>query len=99
MSERTRALTLCMLCPSPCRRVWPAAESDQSEAITPSALAMVAVMLGRGAIVPSADVAAALGRTAMAKTCRAACPYDFDIAGHVEAVLGEALARAGAPHA
>lgn len=96
MSDQTAALTLCMLCPSPCRRMWPADRKEQNEAITPSSLSLVAVMLERGEIALGDEVVEALGRTEMARTCRAGCPYDYDIAGYVQAVLEEAVLRTNA---
>jgi hypothetical protein len=79
-------LAFCATCPNPCRRAWPAGASPQLETVTPSALALLALMVVRGEVRSDAATLALLERTEMARHCRVACPYDYDIAGLVERV-------------
>lgn len=81
-----RTLRFCSFCPNLCRSAWPSDAVPQTESVTPSALARLAVALADGHFPPDSAAMAALRRTGMAAACRVACPYGHDIAGLVEAV-------------
>lgn len=89
------SLRLCMLCPAQCRRFWERSQPEQSEVITPSSLAMLAVFVAQDVIVLDESVRQALQRRDMAKVCRAGCPHDLDVAGSIDCLVGERL-EAGA---
>jgi hypothetical protein len=80
------ALRFCSFCPNLCRSAWPADALPQTESVTPSALARLAVAVALGRIAADPAAVAALRRTAMAAACRPACPYGHPIAALVDAV-------------
>ena len=75
---------LCACCPCPCRRVIASDAQEQIETATPSAMAMIALAVLDGAL--DFDLAAqrAFSRTEMIRPCKAACPYELDIAGAID---------------
>ncbi len=83
MTETLAVLAFCATCPNPCRRAWPADAAVQLEAITPSALALLALAVARRQVRADAETLALLDQTEMARQCRPACPYDHDIAALV----------------
>ncbi|WP_291296367.1 hypothetical protein [Elioraea sp.] len=91
MADAMATLRFCAWCPNLCRSAWPDG-APQREASTPSALSALTLMLAERRVAPDASIAAALGDTAMAEACRAACPYGYDIPAAVAAVAGAAHA-------
>jgi hypothetical protein len=83
-AKELEALRFCGFCPNLCRSAWPATAHVQTETVTPSAMALLAVAVIDKRVAVDRDVVAALEQTAMARTCRSACPYRHDIAGIVE---------------
>lgn len=81
------ALRFCSFCPNLCRSAWPDDAQPQTESVTPSALARLAVALAHRQIPFDAAARDALGRNEMAIACRVACPYGHDIAGLVADVV------------
>jgi hypothetical protein len=84
-------LRICACCPNPCRRAIPATAPLQLEAHTPSALALLAVLVFEGTVPFTRDIARLLGRLEAAEHCRAACVYGFDIPSLIRRVQVEAL--------
>ena len=83
-AKEIEALRFCSFCPNLCRSAWPATERVQTETVTPSAMSLLAIAVIDKRVAVDRDVVAALRQTAMARTCRSACPYQHDIAGIVE---------------
>ena len=73
-AKQIQALRFCGFCPNLCRSAWPANERTQTETVTPSAMARLAIAVIDKRVAADRDVVAALGQTAMARTCRSACP-------------------------
>jgi hypothetical protein len=86
-------LRICAFCPNPCRRALPASYPVQIETYTPSALALLAVLLDDGAVQLSTEVAQTLDSLQVAEQCRPACVYGFDIPALIRRVRQEALAQ------
>ncbi len=86
MNER-ELFRFCACCPNPCRRAIPADLAAQRESETPSALSMIALAVIDGELAFDAPVRLALARTEAAHACRAACPYDLDIASAIDTFL------------
>ena len=84
MSTDRENFVLCACCPCPCRRLIAAEAQEQIETATPSAMSMIALAVLDGAMDVDAAVRQAFGRTAVIRPCRAACPYDLDIAGAID---------------
>lgn len=80
------ALRFCSFCPNLCRSAWPDDAQPQTENVTPSALARLALALVQREIACDATTARALRQTEMAVACRSACPYGHDIAALVAGV-------------
>lgn len=77
-------LRFCAYCPNPCRS---ALEDDTAylESQTPSALALLAVLVEDRALAWSADVDTALADDSVAVRCRERCPYGYDIPAELAA--------------
>jgi hypothetical protein len=86
-------LRFCACCPNPCRRAMPADAPRQAETVTPSALALIALAVIDGHLPFNADARRVLQHTEQARACRAACPYDHDIAGTIDALVAQQEAR------
>lgn len=84
MSTDRENFVLCACCPCPCRRLIAAEAQEQIETATPSAMSMIALAVLDGAMDVDAAVRQAFGRTEVIRPCRAACPYDLDIAGAID---------------
>lgn len=84
MTTDRENFVLCACCPCPCRRLISAEAQEQIETATPSALSMIALAVLDGAMDVDAAVRQAFGRTDVIRPCRAACPYDLDIAGAID---------------
>lgn len=79
----------CACCPCPCRRALPADAPCQTESVTPSGLALIALAVIDGQLPRDAATRAALRRTDMARLCRPACPYGLDTATAIEALSAQ----------
>lgn len=86
-------LRFCACCPNPCRRAIPADAPVQVETQTPSALALIALAVIDGELPFDADARRVLRRTEQARLCRAACPYDHDIAGAIDTLVAQQEAQ------
>ena len=84
MNDARQLMRFCACCPNPCRRAIPPDAARQVESETPSAMAMIALAVIDGQLPYDADVRDSLARTGVTRLCRAACPYDYDIAGAIE---------------
>lgn len=91
-------LRFCAYCPNPCRRAVPAERALQVETETPSAMSLIALAVVDGQLPFDADARRVLARTEVTRQCRVACPYDYDIAGAIEAVVKEREASNGQAH-
>lgn len=87
MTTERENFVLCACCPCPCRRVIAAQAQEQIETATPSAMSMIALAVLDGALDFDAAVRQAFSRTEVIRPCRAACPYDLDIAGAVDRLV------------
>jgi hypothetical protein len=84
MNQYREMLRFCACCPNPCRRAIPAEHARQVESETPSALALIGLSLIDKRLEFDPEVNDMLSRTEMTRLCRAACPYDHDIAGAID---------------
>jgi hypothetical protein len=83
-------LRICACCPNPCRRAIPAKSPLQLEAQTPSALALLAILVSERTVPYTPEVEGVLGRLEAAEHCRGACVYGYDIPSLVRRVQGTA---------
>lgn len=84
MTTERENFMLCACCPCPCRRNIAVEGQEQIETATPSAMSLIALAVLDEAIDVDAAVRTAFGRTKAIRSCRAACPYDLDIAGAID---------------
>lgn len=84
MRTPRETMVLCACCPAPCRRVIDAAQPEQIETKTPSAMALIALAVMDGEMDLDDDVRQALSRTPAIRACQAACPYELDMAAVID---------------
>lgn len=84
MTTERELFRFCACCPSPCRSAIPAEGARQTECVTPSSLALMALAVIDGQLSFDPATRASLQRTTEAHRCVAACPYGYDIATAID---------------
>lgn len=90
LNQYTTEITVCTHCPRLCRFACPVAESEKSEAVTPTGLmSMVSLMQKGGFTGSSSELASALDHCTLCGRCTSACvheqqPRDIVLHGRLE---------------
>ena len=90
LNQYTTEITVCTHCPRLCRFACPVAESEKSEAVTPTGLmSMVSLMQKGGFTGTSSELASALDHCTLCGRCTSACvheqqPRDIVLHGRLE---------------
>ena len=83
------SLRVCAFCPNTCRPSFPAAEAEQMEAHTPSALSLLALAYIGGQLGSDSGVQIALQRRTALLASRGHCTYGLDMPAMLDAALKE----------
>lgn len=81
------SLRVCAFCPNTCRPSFPASETAQMEAHTPSALSLLALAYLGGQLTPESGVLTALQRRTALLASRGHCTYGLDMPAVLDAAL------------
>jgi len=82
-------LRFCAFCPNICRTHYPTKGVQQREYMAPSALSYLAYAVLNKFIVYDKNVEAVLSSTEACDSCREACPYHYNISGHLSSLVKE----------
>ena len=81
------SLRVCAFCPNTCRPSFPAAEVEQMESHTPSALSLLALAYLNGQLTADSGVLTALQRRTALLASRGHCTYGLDMPLVLDAAL------------
>ena len=82
-------IRFCAFCPNICRNYYPTQGTQQREYMTPSALSYLAHAVMEKFISYSEDVEKVLLEIEACDSCKEACPYGYNISGHLRAFVKE----------
>lgn len=93
IADPVATLRTCAFCPNTCRPSHPSEAALQIESQTPSAMALIALAVLDGRLVPDSGARVALQRRDAVRASREQCNFGFDIDATLDAALGTTSAR------